>query len=752
MSTDFFRKYLDLLNEAETRVKLVANQPVIPGQPLSPVQMAVVDIARSMGNQMGPEVDRAYDLAKQAGIKPGPGVSDQSSLASGSDLIAPNTNVALPSSGTFSNDDAIANLNRQMTGGSVPRCAVCGTPQSQHQQLKHQFVAGGAADRPDPVPQPQTAGGGDVGRIKKLQAELKAAGADLGATGVNRDGIDGDIGPLTRAAMTQYPDIVAKYADLSSAQASTPEPTPPKVVVDTSKVTAALVAIEKILDKYKRQKSVTESAPPLNQLQYWRQLVEYSEINEAPRGGQGAFSNISNTLQSAQPPYTTSTGGTATPSPSGQTHTASPSNPNIATPAAAPAAAAAAPAAAAAAPAAAAAAPAGTLSKLWKQAKGLAGKAALPLNAGMAILDGYKQIKALDTNMPQDQYRAAVSKIVARLVSEYGLFWVGSILGGILGGAIAGPGALVGFIAGGAGGLALDYALGDSAGAITDKMVDYFYGTGGSSMSAEDQASIKENMAIIQDFVKNNANLITPDMQTRIDAVTKAVKSSETQPAPPVQPVPTTPAQSSTPAAREAAVQDTLNRLDALLKTQTFESIKVESLSEQLARHRDIVNEGFGSRAWTKAGAEAAALAKSSKAYAQARQVIMNSGLTGKQLNRELDKVMPQVFAAEKSVTEMASDMLITVALKLGLTVGGLGIVGAVGYGGYQALKYYNAPKTMSAAEQAEFNQLRAKLSELVPDVAALNSLSPALQQEYADFVDQLEAIEARTKKPQGTK
>jgi hypothetical protein len=73
MSTDFFRRYLDLLTEAETRVKLVANQPVIPGQPLSPVQMATVDIARSMGNQMGPEVDRAYDLAKQAGVKPGPG-------------------------------------------------------------------------------------------------------------------------------------------------------------------------------------------------------------------------------------------------------------------------------------------------------------------------------------------------------------------------------------------------------------------------------------------------------------------------------------------------------------------------------------------------------------------------------------------------------------------------------------------------------------------------------------------------------
>ena len=643
-------------------------------------------------------------------------------LLNEADLVPPNTNVALPSSGTFSNDDAIANLNQQMSGGTVPRCAVCGTPQSKHQQLKHQFVAGGAADRPDPVPQPQTAGGGDVGRIRQLQADLKAAGANLGATGINRDGIDGDIGPLTAAAMIKYPDISAKYADLSSAQASTPGPTAPKVVADTSKVTAALVAIEKILDKYKRQKPVTESTQPLNQLQYWRQLVEYSEAE------------VADFMKNATPDPQPKSKPKSKPKSEPKSKPKSKSSPAAAAPAAA-------------APAAAPAVP-GVMDKIKAGAKGLLKKAALPLTAIYSIWDGYTQIKALDTNMPQDQYRAAVSKIVARLVAEYGLFWVGSILGAGIAGAISGPGALVGFVAGGAGGLAANYVLGDSVGAITDQIVDYFYGTGRSSMSAEDQASIKENMAIIQDFVKNNANLITPDMQTRIDAVTKAVKSSGTQPVRPVQPVPATPAQASTPAAREADVQDTLNRLDALLKTYTFESVKVESLSEQMARHRDIVNE----ISWTKAGAEAAAAAKSTKLYAQARQIIINSGITGKKLDRALDNISPQMIAAEKSVTEIVNDALVKAALSLGLTVGGLGLVGGLGYGGYQALQYYNAPKTMSAAEQAEFNQLRAKLSELVPDVAALNSLSPDLQQQYADFVDQLEAMEARTKKPQGTK
>jgi len=582
-------------------------------------------------------------------------------LLNEADLVPPNTNVALPSSGTFSNDDAIANLNRQMSGGSVPRCAVCGTPQSQHQQLKHQFVAGGAADRPDPVPQPQTAGGANVGRIKKLQAELKAAGADLGATGLNRDGIDGDIGPLTTAAMTQYPDISAKYADLSSAQASTPGPTTPKVVADTSKVTAALVAIEKILAKYKVKLSEgREYSTPASQMKQWSLLLEAGPTAQTPAQQAAQRAGMGMPRLAGAGPY--------------------------------------------AAPAAAAAKTGAS-----KVAAGVAGKTLGRLVPGVGLaLSGYD---VYDRYQQSDYLGAGIS----------GLAGIASLFPGL--GTWISAGLL-------AAGLARD--------ALTEPPTV--------AISPEDAKTIADNIKIIQNWQENPANksALTPDLQSRIDAVLKDVVKVGV---PTQTPTPATPA---TSAAREAAVQDTLNRLDALLKTQTFESINVESLSEQMARHRDIVTEGIP---WTKAAAEAAALAKSSKAYEQARQVIMNSsGLTGKQLARELNKIKPQWFAAEKSATEMASDMLIMYALKLGIPVAGLGIVGALGYVGYQALKYYNAPKTMSAAEQAEFNQLRAKLSELVPDVAALNSLSPALQQEYADFVDQLEAMEARTKKPQGTK
>lgn len=43
---------------------MVANEPVIPGQPLSPTQVQVVDLSRSMGNVPSPEVMKAYNLAK----------------------------------------------------------------------------------------------------------------------------------------------------------------------------------------------------------------------------------------------------------------------------------------------------------------------------------------------------------------------------------------------------------------------------------------------------------------------------------------------------------------------------------------------------------------------------------------------------------------------------------------------------------------------------------------------------------------
>ena len=47
--------------------------------------------------------------------------------------------------------------------------------------------------------------------VIRLQRELKAAGADLGRYGPAKDGIDGRMGPKTRAAMQKFPEIAVKH-------------------------------------------------------------------------------------------------------------------------------------------------------------------------------------------------------------------------------------------------------------------------------------------------------------------------------------------------------------------------------------------------------------------------------------------------------------------------------------------------------------------------------------------------------------
>ena len=53
-------------------------------------------------------------------------------------------------------------------------------------------------------------------QVLAMQKELKAKGADLGPFGPNNDGLDGRLGPYTRRAADQHPDIKDKYKDVLS--------------------------------------------------------------------------------------------------------------------------------------------------------------------------------------------------------------------------------------------------------------------------------------------------------------------------------------------------------------------------------------------------------------------------------------------------------------------------------------------------------------------------------------------------------
>jgi hypothetical protein len=111
-------------------------------------------------------------------------------------------------------------------------------------------------------------------------------------------------------------------------------------------------------------------------------------------------------------------------------------------------------------------------------------KVLVPVATAYAIYDGIKQISAVPTSLPEDEYRKQVTKIIAKLVAEFGIGWVAAIAGAFLAGAVGTaivPGlgtaatALAGFIAGGTAGIAANYFLGDSVEAIVDKVVEKLY-------------------------------------------------------------------------------------------------------------------------------------------------------------------------------------------------------------------------------------------------------------------------------------
>lgn len=120
---------------------------------------------------------------------------------------------------------------------------------------------------------------------------------------------------------------------------------------------------------------------------------------------------------------------------------------------------------------------AGVMSKMWGGIKGFFGKAALPIAIAAEIWDGWESIQAIPVDTPETEYRAQVTKIVTNLVANFGLFWVGSIIGGAIAGAVTGgTGALAGFIGGGVGGMAASYFLGEKGiDQLINAIVDHVY-------------------------------------------------------------------------------------------------------------------------------------------------------------------------------------------------------------------------------------------------------------------------------------
>ena len=111
-------------------------------------------------------------------------------------------------------------------------------------------------------------------------------------------------------------------------------------------------------------------------------------------------------------------------------------------------------------------------------------KVLVPAATAYQIGEAIKQIMDLPDDLPQQEFERESTKIVGRLVAEFGLGYVAAVAGAILasmaGATAAGigavPAALVGFVVGGIAGITANYFVGDDVKKIVDAIVDFKYG------------------------------------------------------------------------------------------------------------------------------------------------------------------------------------------------------------------------------------------------------------------------------------
>lgn len=539
-------------------------------------------------------------------------------------------------------------LSNPTQSSSEPRCALCGTPKSQHQELKHPFLAGGAADRPAPVAQGGSGGGGVVDRIKQMQAELKAAGAYLGPTGENRDGIDGDIGDLTTIAMAKYPDIAAKYSDLSGSSSAAPTAQAATPAVDISKLTAALSAIESIVAKYRGKTKVSESRileadRPLSAKEYQARIAQRIPPDPfAPAAQETPGFQQSKIKKGGYVPPTE------------------------------------------------------------KPAQSVYDRFNKPSGAPMG--------PAKSVNLKSSGWASKVGqKILSKLPG----------MGARTAGAAALSGPLLAPLVGAAGAL---YTAWDIGNMLYDAYKDSDNLKG---MNDADQAVVKQNLAVVNSFMKDPkvADALPPDIQSRIETTYKnlrdlAVDTGSATPAATQQAAtPATAQQAATPADTSAAkakaavpaVNTIVANLDKLLKKNNFESREYKTLSEQLARDRDIVDEGLGSAAkWIGTNV----IVPTAKfAYDKA--------------------IVPTVKGIASNIIAPAAKLATQAAM-----------VGGIGYVAWNQLTKAIAPKTMSAEDKAEFDRIIADYKKAVPDQATFDALPKPVQEKLIDLADRLVKME----------
>ena len=522
-------------------------------------------------------------------------------------------------------------------------CAQCGTSKSMHQGLKHSFVQGNDA-RPDPVSQARdTSGNEKADRIRKMQEELKKAGADLGTFGPEGNGIDGVIGKFTRAAMIKYPDIAKKYPDLVPGGGENKENK-----VDLNKLNTALSTIEGILNKYKvKINEDVEPSTPADQMRNWRALME-APRNLTPAQQAAQRAGLGMPRLAGVPAFGTTGSG--------------------------------------------AAATAGTGSSAVKAAgalgKGVA-KLSPGLGAALAIPDVYSRAKEGD--------------------------YVGAGISGLAG-------------------LASFFPLAGTAAALGLTGLNYYLDSNKTptvSISAEDAKIIGDNIKIIQDWQKDPANkdALTPELKSRIAKMLKGVatlgvvtQNAETD----AEPAPAASAAGSKNAIPAAAadLNTTLDNMDKFLTKHQFENARKKLLknqhllneTERMALHRDLLKEDWSDWLPDLAGAAIGAGGATAAANAARRTAPAATAIPTPPPGI-LKSLLSKAWSAIKVVGKVA---------------GRVGWWGALIAGGVAAKSFWDwirsEPHAASAAgltpqEMEEWKQLDDQLQRLIPDRETFDAL-----------------------------
>jgi LysM repeat protein len=331
---------------------MIANEPVVPGQPLSARQVAIVDMARSMGNSYSPEVMQSYNLAK--GIKENSQIvakireSVQHKILTFEQLIdqkrtemswtlnesvgRKNNSFVLTTQGTYAVFENVERYRRAML-------ELAGVPGSTRPEFYRPDMSGGATE-----PAPAAKNPGLLSRgLSRVGGALSTFGRQF-TTNVTKEKLKmnwhqarkpSDSDQLAAWLVTQGvpQDVVSSiYKKMSipysaPAGASTPVAPSPygKGDPEQTKVTVAKMSNEKLQSFISR---ATDPANPHVQIAK-AELAKRQATGAAPAGGAGAFGAMTKSLQQ---PEKSSTGGTTAQTATGLKHTASAQNPN-ATPA-----------------------------------------------------------------------------------------------------------------------------------------------------------------------------------------------------------------------------------------------------------------------------------------------------------------------------------------------------------------------------------------------------------------------------------